>query len=210
MKVNFLTSGWPNGYTEVFIRELFQYLTSTNNFVYVASDFAGHERSEFFFKLSLQEFKRHSIIFDHAAIVDFECAPDKAAEYIHNADVVMLAGGPTLKQIEHIRKYKLEEALQNRDGITIGISAGSINMAKRVVLARDVNDDIPELSIYDGIGLVEINVEPHLNEMMPEHELEIEDAAKYAPIYGLYDESFIVEADGEITVFGQYKIFSKL
>lgn len=208
MKVNFLTSGWPNGYTEGFIHQLSKYLTSPKSFVYIASDFSGHDRSEYYFQLSLHEFKRNGITFDSSAIVDFECIPDEAASLIRNADIVMLAGGPTLKQMEHIREYKLAEVLQNRDGITIGISAGSINMAKREVLARDVSDDIPELSIYDGIGLVELNIEPHSYELTPDHLLEIEEAANHAPIYGLYDESFIVEADGEITICGPYKLFT--
>lgn len=207
MNVHFLTSGWPNGYTTVFIHKLSEYLSSTRSFVFVASDFAGHDRSEFFFQLSLQEFKRHGITFEQAAIVDFECSPAGATNLIRDADVVMLAGGPTLKQMEHIQKYNLVEALQNRDGITIGISAGSINMAKQVVLARDVNDEIPDLSIYDGIGLVGINIEPHLDELTPDHLLEIEEAAMHAPIYGLYDESFIVETGGEIEIYGQYKVF---
>lgn len=207
MKANFLTSGWPNGYTKMFITQLSKYLTSTKSFVFVASDFSGHERSEFYCQRSLEEFKKHNIIFEEAAIVDFQCTPEDATTLICNADVVMLAGGSTLKQIEHIRKYNLVEAIQNRNGVTIGISAGSINMAKRVVLAKDETDDIPELSIYDGIGLVEINVEPHLNEMTYEHRLEIEEAARYAPIYGLYDEAFIVETDEKINVFGQHKLF---
>lgn len=210
MRVHFLTSGWPNGYTETFIRRLRDCMYSAKSFVYVASDFAGHERSEFFFQLSLNQFKLHGITFQNSAIVDFQCTPEDASALIREADVVMLAGGPVLKQMEHIRKYKLAEVLQSRDGITIGISAGSINMARRVVLARDVSDDIPELSIYDGIGLVDINIEPHLDELKPSHLQEIEDAAKHAPIYGLYDEAFIVEMDGEIEIYGQYIVFENM
>lgn len=132
---------------------------------------------------------------------------DKAVKLIEKADIIVLAGGPTLKQISSIHEYGLAPALRERQGITIGISAGSINMAKRVVLAKDMSDDIPELSIYEGIGLTNINIEPHLGDTSFEHMEEIRQAARYAPIYGLYDESFILEVNGDKRFFGPYQLF---
>ena len=80
-------------------------------------------------------------------------------------------------------------------------------MAKRVVLAKDMSDDIPELSIYEGIGLTNINIEPHLGDASFEHMEEIRQAARYVPIYGLYDESFILEVNGDKRFFGPYQLF---
>lgn len=39
MKVNFVTSGFPNGFTEMFLAELRRYLPAQGFFVMVASDF---------------------------------------------------------------------------------------------------------------------------------------------------------------------------
>jgi dipeptidase E len=80
--------------------------------------------------------------------VDNEVSPEKAKESVETANVVWLSGGPTLAQMESIRRYGLIPALCARDGITIGMSAGAINMAKRVVLAKELSDDVPELSVY--------------------------------------------------------------
>jgi len=107
-------------------------------------------------------------------------------------------------EIEHLKQYNLIPALQKREGITIGMSAGSINMAKRVVLARDINDNIPELAIYEGIGLVDINVEPHLDSASEEHMKEVYEASQYATIYGLYDNSFIKILDDNMDIYGVY------
>lgn len=209
MKINFVTSGFPNGFTDEFIHELKKHLTSTENFVFIASDFSRHPITRHYLERFLTHFQHKAITFQNSYIVDFELLPEEAKKRIAEADVVWLSGGPTITQITHINDYGLVEALQNRSGITIGMSAGSINMAKQVVLARDINDNVPELSIYDGIGLVDVHIEPHLNEASEEHIRDIEEAALHAPIYGLYDESFIVDADGDITVFGDYKLFGR-
>lgn len=209
MKVNFLTSGFPDGFSEEFIREITKFLKSSDTFVFVASDFSGHEKSKRYMNGILQMFREKGIRFEHTFLVDFEITPEDAKKYIREADVVWLSGGPTLTQIRHIQKYGLTEALRGRDGITIGMSAGSINMAKRVVLARDPDDDIPALAIYDGIGLVDCNIEPHLNQAKSQHIQDIQEAAQYAPIYGLYDGSFIVEVDGETNIFGSWELFAQ-
>lgn len=80
-------------------------------------------------------------------------------------------------------------------------------MAKKVVLAKNINDNIPELSIYNGIGLVDFNIEPHLNAANSEHIREIEIAAKVSPIYGLHDEAFLEVVDGSMKIFGEYRLF---
>lgn len=109
-----------------------------------------------------------------------------------------------------MKDYNLISALQNRDGITIGMSAGSINMAKRVVLAKDMEDNIPELSIYNGIGLVDINIEPHLDSSSENHLNEILEATQFSTIYGLNDNSFIKIVDNNISIYGYCSIFKKI
>ena len=138
-------------------------------------------------------------MFDHSTIVDYEITPEEANTLIQNADLVLLPGGSTLKQIASIREYGLEEALRDRAGVTFGISAGAINMAQRVVLAKNIN--------YNGIGLVDFFIEPHLNESTAAHIAEIQEGAKHAPIYGLYDESFILVVNGEKEFYGACRLF---
>lgn len=89
----------------------------------------------------------------------------------------------------------------------MGLSAGAINCAKRVVLAKDESDNIPELSIYSGLGLVDINIEPHLDLTREKHLQEILEAAKHTEIIGLYDNSFIRVDGTEYQIFGPYHRF---
>ena len=187
MKVSFLTSYFPNGFTNDFINCIKEYYTNEGSFVFIASDFSTHSKNDKNIDIFLNMFKSNGIIFKETHVIDNRISKKEAKEYIEKAEVVWLSGGNTLNQIKEIKEYDLIEALQTREKITIGMSAGSINMAKRVVLAKDINDNIPELSIYDGIGLVNINIEPHLDPTDEEHNKDIYEASKSSTIYGLYE-----------------------
>lgn len=119
-----------------------------------------------------------------------------------------LRAGSTLAQIYNIKKLELIDALQYREGVTIGMSAGAINMAKKVVLARDLDENLLEMAQYDGIGLVDINIEPHLNKSSSEHIEDVKIASEVSPIYGLNDETFIKVVNGCMEIFGEYRLFS--
>lgn len=111
MKVNFVTSGFPNGFTEMFLAELRRYLPAQGFFVMVASDFSAHEKSQQYLQQYIRDFSVHGISFQEAALVDFTISPKEAVSLIQRADVIWLSGGPTLTQIRHIKEYRLIEPL---------------------------------------------------------------------------------------------------
>ena len=174
---------------------------------FVASDFAAYENTSKYMNIFSDLFASKGIVFSERSVIDYRISSDKARAVIGNAEVVWLSGGDTLKQIQHIKKYGLIDTLQKCEGITIGMSAGSIKMAKRVILARDVRENIMDMVIYDGIGLVDYNIEPHLDFSLSEHIGDIIAASKIEPIYGLFDESFIVIAGDTFSIHGEYYLF---
>lgn len=204
MRVSILTSGFPNGFPEDFINCIKEYYHNNGSMLFIASDFAEHSKTDKYLQVFRTMFRENGVTFNEVNTIDYRTSKEKAFEYIENTDVIWLSGGNTLKQIEHMKEYNLIPVLQKREGITIGMSAGSINMAKRVVLARDINDNIPELAIYEGIGLVDINVEPHLDSANEEHMKEVYEASQYATIYGLYDNSFIKIVGDNMDIYGVY------
>lgn len=207
MKVNFLISHFGECFTEDFSSNIKKYYKNGGNFVFVASDFSLNEKTDKYNKIFCEMFNASGIFFENSFIVDNRVSKEEAQKRIKESDVVWLAGGDTLKQITDIKNYDLIPAFNERNGITIGMSAGAINMAKNVVLAKDEKDGVSELTIYDGIGLVNINVEPHLNSADDFHIKEIEEAANINTIYGICDNSFIKVIDKEIEVYGEYKIY---
>lgn len=204
MRVSILTSGFPNGFPEDFINCIKEHYHNNGSMLFIASDFAEHSKTDKYLQVFLTMFRENGVVFKEVNTIDYRTTEEKALEYIENAEVIWLSGGNTLKQIQHMKEYNLIPALQKREGITIGMSAGSINMAKTVVLARDINDNIPELTIYEGIGLVDINVEPHLDSASEDHMREVYEASQYSTIYGLYDNSFIKIVGDNMDIYGVY------
>lgn len=204
MKILFLTSGFPDGFTDDFIQCIKEYYNKNGSFVFIASDFEKHSKTDKYVNVFLNMFGNSGIAFNEVHIIDDRTSKEKALHYIESAGIIWISGGDTLKQIAYLREYNLIPALQSRDGITIGMSAGSINMAKRVVLAKDVNDNIPELSIYDGIGLVDINIEPHLDSASEDHIRDIYEVSQHTAIYGIYDNTFIKIVNGTMDIYGTY------
>ena len=209
MKVSFLTSWFSDGFTKDFMTCINEYYKSNGSFVFIASDFTDYIKTDKNYKNIISTFNENNIEFTKSYIIDDRTSKEEASKFIEDADIVWISGGDTLKQIKYIKEYNLIKSLQKRDGITIGMSAGSINMAKRVVLAKDVTDNIPELSIYEGIGLVDINIEPHLASASDEHINDLNEAAMHSDIYGIYDNSFIKVIGNKFKIYGDYKLFEK-
>ena len=207
MKVAYLTSAFSSGFTDDFIESLKKYYIEVGEFVFVASSFEEHAKNDKYTECFVNLFKDVHINFSGVNVVDSRLTQHEAKEVIKGASIVFLSGGDTLKQIGYLNEYDLVSSIRERDGITIGMSAGSINMAEKVVLAKDESDNIPELSIYDGIGLVHLNIEPHINNMSNDHLAEVEEASKVTTIVGLPDDSFILVTEDQVVYYGDYRIF---
>lgn len=205
----FLTSAFNEGFTDDFREQFYRHWNGGGRFLYIASSFDAYETNEHYGGEMLEKFAEIGVELE-PEFLDYRVSPEEAADLIASADVIFLAGGNTLRQMEYFREYSLREAFAHtrEDAVIIGMSAGSINMADRVVLARDIEDDTPELSIYEGLGLVSVNIEPHLNLGREDHMEDIAQAAAVSPIYGLYDGSFILVQGDDMQVFGNYQLFT--
>ena len=99
--------------------------------------------------------------------------------------------------------------MQDFDGIIIGQSAGSINLAESVYNSPEEGNE-SEPIYFEGLGLSNINIEPHFvldttgfDEMQMyqrKHQLE---ESKKRPLYALCDGSHILEIDESIVVYGK-------
>lgn len=208
--INYLLSGMDKekGFTSIQTKYLKQDIKDANVITFIASTFSNIEKSNKHLEIMLTWFKNIGITFKETYLINDLVNPLNAQEYIDKADVVFIMGGDTLEQIKNINKYGIIPNLQNRKGITIGISAGSINMAKNVVLARDIDDNIPEHSFYEGIGLVDINIEPHFDLNNIFHNKDIIEISKNNQIICLPDESFI-RIEKNIDIIGDYYMYDK-
>ncbi len=201
MKIKYLFSGIneENGFDDEIVPFLQSDITG-GKIVFIPTDFNDNYKNQIFLDLDLRIFSDIGINFDKAIIIDSKMNKERAKEEVETADVIFLWGGNTEEQIRNIKEYDLIPSLQIRDGVTIGISAGSINMSDDVVLVRCDKETL----FYKGIGLVDINVDPHFsfedekyiqNNLLP--------SSYGEKMICLTDESFIrISETNEIMYFG--------
>lgn len=190
-----LTSNFERGFPQEIAKKLGRLITKRDRFAFVASEFKSmHEKTDKYFRRFLDFFADAGITFADARVVDGRPSPEQARQTVAEADVVWLSGGDTLAQFGYLTEYGLVDVLRRFDGVLIGMSAGSINMAKTAILTSDPPHTY-ELHIYDGIGCVDFSVEPHFDpSSVPPELFALADTHR---IYGLCDDGAIFVSDGK-------------
>lgn len=124
-----------------------------------------------------------------------------------NSDLVIFMGGDSLDQITFFNDIEMKDILKRYKGVLLGISAGTMNMADKVYCSKDEN--IEDTVYYKGLGLTNINVEPHfnVNDTTRINEILLKDSIK-KPFIALPDESFIVITKEETKLYGDAYYFN--
>ncbi len=141
-------------------------------------------------------------------ILDGRTTGVEAQNILSNADVIFLTGGDPFYQIKYIKDNGLDETLMKYNGVIIGISAGSMNQSKVVYYSKD--EQYNETLTYDGLGIVDVTIEPHFDVSCEEQLREIKEWSKKIDIIGLPDESFVVVSDNEIKTYGETFIYNSI
>ncbi|MDF2610736.1 MAG: peptidase E-like protein [Lachnospiraceae bacterium] len=187
--VKILTSGFPNGFPDDFSRLLKTYIKTGMKFVFVASEFDNiYEKTDWYCNHFLKMFSDCGITFDSVTVIDSRMSKETAQDTAKNADVLWIAGGDTPTQFGYLESYGLISCIREQKGVVIGMSAGSINMAKTAVCTLTCKHT--ELKVYEALGVVEFSVEPHLDKDNISEELLIL-SEKY-PLYGICDDGAII------------------
>jgi len=139
-------------------------------------------------------------------ILDGRTTGVEAQNILSKADVIFLTGGDPFYQIKYIKDNGLDEILRKFSGVIIGISAGSMNQSKVVYYSKYEQHN--ETLTYDGLGLVDVTIEPHFDVSCEEQLKEIKEWGKKIDIIGLPDESFVVVSDNEIKTYGETFIYN--
>ncbi len=197
--VKILTSGFSNGFPDDFNKLLKEYIKTGRNFVFVASEFQKiYEKTDWYCTHFLRMFSDIGITFDSVKVIDSRMSKETAQDSVRHADVLWLAGGDTPTQYAYLEAYGLIPCIREQTGVVIGMSAGSINMAKTAVCTLTCEHD--ELKIYEAMGLVEFSVEPHFDiENVTEELLMLSE--RY-PLYGICDDGAIICSEDKTLYIG--------
>ena len=131
---------------------------------------------------------------------------------IWQSDLIVLSGGHVPTQNLYFQKLQLSRLLKNFQGTVLGISAGSMNCARRAYAQPEApGESSPDFRRwYPGLGLSEINILPHYQQVkdyMLDGKRLFEDITYLDSVghsfLSLVDGSYILEDEGETTLFGE-------
>lgn len=201
MSTYILTSLFPDGFDRHTAQLFDRHIPHRGHFAFVASDFEKNpEKTDYHFGYILGLFEDAGICFEHSRVIDGRMTAEEAQQAARDADVLWLAGGDTLAQFASLEEYGLADVIRRHPGVVIGMSAGTINMAKTAVL-YDPDYGVHTAMVYHGIGCVDISADPHFE---PDRiAATILNASVEHVIYGLCDNGIIVCRDAQVEYYGE-------
>ena len=179
-------------------------ISGDENLVFINAP--GFKNDDLYFSQMIKCFEKIGISFKNKIEISNDSKIDEFKSFPKNR-VYFLMGGNPLTQFELIKKYDLTGELKNYNGVVIGFCAGAINLSKHSIITTDDEFDTP-LS-YDGIGRVDISVEPHFyldNSAFTKNRLkEIKEFCEKLKtnIYAIPDLSVINIIDDKIEFLGE-------
>lgn len=204
MRINYLFSGISKeqGFNKVQRERLKKDIKNNDTIVFIATTFDDYEKNDLYYNNLIKHFKNIDITFNKAYLIDNRVAKDLAKDYILKSNIIFLMGGDAKKQIDSVKEYDLFEILKSKQGIILGVSAGSMNQSSRVVYKNDYNNYVIE--DYEGLGYIDINIYPHLDFNNIDYLKEVFEVSNYTKTVALPNDSFIRIENNNIDFVGEY------
>lgn len=181
------------------------------NFVYFAGDPKMHEKNDFYADLYFKAFANSDLKFENCFLVDDRNCT-KIGEIIKDADIVILGGGELPSQNTFFNNINLKLALRDYDGIIVGMSAGSMNLANIVFDFPELDEQIGNPHFLKGLGCTDINIVPHYNPSKKNYILEsgLDAWTTYVlphsykiKLYALVDGAHILIKNNHTEIYGE-------
>ncbi len=197
-------SGFPDRhFPHEIANRLGEALDDRKSLVFVSAWPSDHERNDddsdgmhdMFVECGLG-FERHCVIDDRTDVAN-------AARLIREASCVFLMGGHPGLQFQLIRRLGLDSAIREGNSVVLGVSAGSINMAKRSLDTKE------SLVPYDGIGLADVTIKPHFELDDRQVLADLIRVSAELPIYATTDNSAIFVTDEGVSYIGEIYLVDK-
>ncbi len=196
--------------TNGLVDQLKSKLEGTRGILYVPADASNKDKIDEYSKILFDALKLSGIIFDNYYVIDDKSSEDEVRNRVLKSDLVFLSGGDTYTQMQYFEKINLREILSEYEGVIVGQSAGSINLAEDVYNSPECEEDLKKPSCYKGLGKTHINIEPHFildtsnfnsDEIL--HRNAMLEESKKRDLYGLPDVSHIFDDGVEQTIYGE-------
>ena len=195
-----------------FVANLRKYVAPGGRLLVIAAWPADYARNDEMAQTFADCFAWHGMGFSQVDVLDRRNV-ERADELVAASDVILLAGGHVPTENAFFKAIGLRELLVGYKGVIMGVSAGSMNAADTVYVQPEEAGaavDPHFVRWTQGLGLTDKNILPHYN-MVKDNILDglrlfedvtYPDSAGH-PLYVLPDGSYILEADGASTLYGE-------
>ena len=135
-----------------------------------------------------------------------------AKKLVHSSDFIIFAGGHVPTQNAFLNAIRMRQLLRDYDGVVMGISAGSMNLADTVyVQPEEPGESSPDFRRFaPGLGLTRFQILPHYQKVKDNilDGLRLYEDITFADSMGhsfivLPDGSYIYQDDEEQTLLGE-------
>lgn len=142
---------------------------------------------------------------------------DDARRLIAESDWVILGGGHVPTQNVFLHEIQLPALLHGYNGVVMGISAGSMNMANTVYSQPEEQGEAidPEYKRFlKGLGVTDVQILPHydmckdmeVDGLLVYEELAMPDSRMGHRFYVFPDGTYLVGRDGKETIYGKFYV----
>lgn len=194
-----------------FLENLKSCLPEHPNCLFVCSDRDGYDFTDDFARTFESAFREAGISPSGCAVLDGRNA-EYAQQLIWRSDLIVLNGGHVPTQNAFFQEIRMDRLIANFQGVLLGISAGSMNMASRVYAQPEApGESAPEFQRFlPGLGLTELNILPHYQQAK-DYTLDgmrLYEDVTFADSMGecffcLVDGSYFLIEDGMTTLYGE-------
>jgi peptidase E len=185
---------WDRGFNNATAHFIEDSLVDTRSLLYIASDPGYYEKTDYDAGALIHCFERRGTFFETHVILDRRMPENEQLGAVERASVIFLGGGDALKQIDYLKTRGLTVPLRDHTYI-IGLSAGTINMARRSVLP--VNPSRERTFVYKGMSLVDMTVVPHFTRYDEAFiKTELLPLTYGSAIYGMCEDGAVISQNG--------------
>ncbi len=191
------------------VNQLKDNLEGNRGIVFFASSKNNYEKTDSYANILFESLKLSGISFNNYYIIDGRFK-GSVKSIIDKCDMVYIAGGDTLEEIKFFNEIGLRDLLKDYDGVIMGQSAGSINLAYDVYNSPECEEDLEKKSKWQGLCKTRISIEPHFvysdenfsdGEKLQRKEVLKESYKRVS--YGLLDGSHIFDNGQKQTLYGE-------
>lgn len=210
VKIDGVRHACPMDNSNGLVKQIKESVKNFDNFVFIVSNPAC-ETNDMYANVTFESFKMSGVGFKNLIVVDNR-NKQNIEKIIKAADFVFLSGGHTPTQNQFCKEMNLAKLLKAYNGVVMGQSAGSMNLAKRVYNYPESLDELDDPKFMDGLDLTNFTIIPHFNLEKGNEQVDegidlmndyLKKDSHTLPFYCLTNGSHIKISNGNAKFYGQ-------